>query len=115
MVSDIFNVLRPEDQPYFRETREKLFGRALEEVTANRDETVHAFRAALQPVRIVLKSQEWLGGDQPSYADYILGGSLMWPRCVSRFELLEEGDAVAVWFAALRGLYDNLGESAKRG
>lgn len=115
VVSDIFNVIRLEDQDYFRETREKMFGRKLEEVTANRDETVVVFRAALQPVRIVLKAQEWLGGDQPSYADYILGGSLMWARCVSHFELLEEADVVAEWFARLRGLYDNLGERAKRG
>jgi glutathione S-transferase len=65
-------------------------------------------------VRIVLKAQEWLGGDQPSYADYILGGSLMWARCVSRFEILEDEDVVAVWFAKLRALYDNLGEDAPR-
>jgi glutathione S-transferase len=115
VVSDIFNVIRPEDRDYFRQTRETMFGRKLEEVTANRAETVIAFRTALQPVRIVLKTQEWLGGDQPSYVDYILGGSLMWPRCVSRFELLEEQDVVAGWFARLRGLYENLGENAKRG
>ena len=115
VVSDIIDVLRPEDRDYFRETREKLFGRKLEEVTADRDQTAIAFRAALQPVRIVLKAQEWLGGDQPSYADYVLGGSLMWARCVSKFELLEEDDVVADWFERLRGLYDDLGENAQRG
>ncbi|MDR3525262.1 MAG: glutathione S-transferase family protein [Acetobacteraceae bacterium] len=114
VVSDIIKILRPEDQHYFRQSRETLFGRKLEDVTANRDETVLEFRRALQPVRIVLKAQEWLGGEQPSYADYILGGSLMWARCVSRFEILEDSDIVAVWFAKLRGLYDDMGETAPR-
>jgi glutathione S-transferase len=114
VVSDIVKIVSEEDREYFRQSREKMFGRKLEDVTADRDETVIAFRAALQPVRIVLKAQEWLGGDQPAYADYILGGSLMWARCVSRFEVLEESDSISAWFGNLRRLYDNLGESAKR-
>jgi glutathione S-transferase len=114
IVSEIPPLLAPQDRDYFRESREKLFGRKLEEVTADRDKTVIDLRKALQPVRIVLKSQEWLGGDQPSYADYVLGGSLMWARVISRFELLEEEDSVYTWFANLRGLYDALGENAVR-
>jgi len=114
VVSDIVTVLRPQDQAYFRETREKFFGRKLEEVTANRDETVHDFRRALQPVRIALKAEPWLGGEQPDYADYILAGSLMWARCVSRFEVLEETDIVAEWFARVRGLFGGMAETAPR-
>ena len=48
------------------------------------------------PVRLVPRaSKPWLGGATPSYADYILFGTLQWPRCASRFELLEEDDPVA--------------------
>jgi glutathione S-transferase len=114
VVSDIVHILRPEDQAYFRESREKLFGRTLEEVTANRDQTVIDFRKLLQPVRIVLKSQPWLGGEQPDYSDYILAGSFMWARCVSRFEFLDPEDAVSEWFARVRGLFGGLGENAVR-
>jgi len=114
VVLDIWTILRPQDQPYFRQSREKLFGRTLEEVTANRDETVHDFRKLLQPVRIVLKSQLWLGGDQPDYADYVLAGSFMWARCVSRFEFLEPEDVIYEWFARVRALFGGLGENALR-
>ena len=114
VVSDIVKILDPKDVDYFRASREKLFGKKLEEVTANRDQTVQDFRRALAPVRIVLAAQEWLGGEQPSYADYILAGSLMWARCVSRFEILEEADVVAQWFGKVRALYGGIGENAPR-
>ncbi len=114
VVSDIIKILDPKDEAYFRQTRETFFGKKLEEVTANRDQTALEFRRALAPVRTVLKAQEWLGGEQPSYADYILAGSLMWARCVSRFEILEEADVVAEWFGRVRALYGGIGENAAR-
>lgn len=114
VVSDIVPVLAERDRVHFRETREKMFGRKLEEVTANRDQTVQEFRRALQPVRIALKSEPWLGGEQPDYVDYILAGSLMWARCVSRFEILEPEDVVADWFARVRGLFGGMAENARR-
>ena len=56
---------------------------------AGRETRVADFRASLLPVRLVLGKQAWLGGEAPSYADYIVFGTLQWPRCASRFELLE--------------------------
>ncbi len=114
VVTDIFKILSPKDQPYFRETREKLWGCTLEELTADRDTTVLAFRKSLQPARMVLKSQTWLGGDQPDYADYALAGSFMWAHCVSRFAFLEPEDVLSEWFARVRDLFGGLGENAKR-
>ena len=38
LVLDIHNNLRPEDQSYFRESRENMLGRPLEEVVANRQD-----------------------------------------------------------------------------
>lgn len=113
VVSDIVNVLRPRDQTYYRTSREQRYGRKLEEVTKNRDAEVAGFRSLLEPVRVVLSKQPWLGGEQPDYADYIVAGSLMWPRCVSRFELLAADDAVSLWFAEVRALFGGLGESAR--
>jgi hypothetical protein len=49
----------------------------------------------------------------PSYGDHIVAGTLMWPRCSSRFQLLLEDDPVAVWFARMLDQYGGLGRSAK--
>lgn len=113
IVTDVHAALRPKDQAYYRTSREARFGRTLEQFTAGRSSNVAALRVLLEPVRSVLASQPWLGGDQPDYADYIVAGSLMWPFCLSVFDWLEANDPVAVWFAEVRALFGGLGDNAK--
>jgi glutathione S-transferase len=114
IVRDLVDTIDPKDRDYFRSSREARFGCALEAVQAGRDEGVGAFRESLLPVRLVLRRQEWLGGVAPSYADHIVAGTLMWPRCASRFQLLEENDPVSLWFGRVLDLYGGLGRQAKR-
>jgi glutathione S-transferase len=114
IVRDLLDVVAPRDQAYFRESREARFGMTLEQVQAGREAGVEAFRASLLPVRLVLGRQAWLGGATPSYADHIVFGSLQWPRCASRFELLEASDPVAEWRERMLDLFDGLGRKAKR-
>lgn len=113
IVRDLLDVVDPGDRDYFRASREARFGATLEEVQADREQRVEGFRALLTPLRLVLRRQPWLGGAAPSYADHILGGTLMWPRCVSRFPLLAEDDPVSEWHGRLRDLYGGLGRMAK--
>src|SRR5260370_386622 len=80
--------LKPVDGDYFRETREARFGKPLEEVVAGRDKAVEGFRRALDPMRLTLKTQAFLGGDTPNYADYIVFGPFQWARVVSPFKLV---------------------------
>ena len=112
IVRDLLDVVAPQDVEYFRNSREARFGKTLEAVQAGRETTVADLRATLLPARLVLGKQPWLGGAAPSYADYILFGSLQWPRCVSRFELLAEDDVVAVWRGRMLDLFDGLARNA---
>ena len=114
IVRDLFDVIDPKDRDYFRSSREARFGQTLENVQTGRDDRLPAFRESLLPIRLVLKRQHWLGGAAPSYADYIIAGTLMWPHCVSQFELLETGDPVAVWFDRVLDLNGGVGRAAKR-
>lgn len=114
IVRDLLEIVDPKDKAYFRSSREARFGRTLEAVQEGRETRVAAFRDSLLPVRLVLRKQEWLGGPAPSYADHIVAGTLMWPYCASRFELLDPADPVAKWFEKVRGLYGSLGAAAKR-
>ncbi len=113
IVRDILDVLDPRDTDYFRRSREERFGMSLDEVVAGRNERVDAWRSTLSPVRTVLQHQPWLGGDAPDYADYILLGTLQWPRCVSRFALLNAGDPVFNWQQRGLALFDGVGAKAK--
>jgi glutathione S-transferase len=114
IVRDLLDIIDPKDQNYFRSSREARFGKTLEAVQADRQDRVAEFRASLMPVRLVLRRQEWLGGAAPSYADHIVAGTLMWPRCASRFELLEENDPITQWHSRMLDLYGGLGRLAKR-
>ncbi len=54
---DIYNNLAQKDQNYFRESREKLLGKALEEIVINRDERLPRFQKSLNPLRRTLKNR----------------------------------------------------------
>jgi glutathione S-transferase len=112
IVRDLLDVVAPQDRTYFRDSREARFGMSLEAVQDGRDTRVTEFRASLLPVRLVLGRQAWLGGDAPSYADFIVFGTLQWPRCTSRFELLVPDDPIAAWRERMLDLFDGLARSA---
>ena len=114
IVKDLFDMIDPKDRDYFRSSREARFGDTLEAVQAGRETRLAAFRDLLLPIRLVLRRQDWLGGKMPSYADHIVGGTLMWPHCASRFALLDDNDKVAEWFGRMLDLYGGLGRSARR-
>ena len=113
IVSDLLDVVAEKDRDYFRSSRESRFGKTLEEVQAGREGRVTAFRASLTPLRVALQGRPWLGGATPSYADHIVAGTLMWPRCTSAFPVVDPEGPIAEWFGRVLDLYDGFGRSAK--
>lgn len=113
IIRDLLDVVAPQDRDYFRQSREARFGTTLEQLQAGREARLPAFQASLTPLRLTLRRQEWLGGPAPSYADFIIGGTLMWPRCTSRYELIGKDDALSAWFDRLLALFGGLGQQAK--
>jgi glutathione S-transferase len=108
IVADIPPHLKPVDAEYFRKSREARFGKPLQEVVAGRDKSVEGFRKALEPMRLTLKSQPYLGGAAPNYADYIVFGAFQWARVVSPFKLLAEDDPVHGWREKLLDAFDGM-------
>lgn len=108
IVADIVKVLHPGDAAYFRATREKRFGMALEQVQADRDRAVEGLRRELHPLRMVLRTQPFLCGPAPMQADAIAFGAFQWARCTSPFPLLTEDDPVAAWRARMLDLHGGM-------
>ncbi|TPI79875.1 glutathione S-transferase family protein [Mesorhizobium sp. B2-8-9] len=101
-----------QDEPnaaYFRENREQRYGKRLEDVVANRDAGLPAFRAALEPLRSTLAYQPFIGGEAPLFADYIVFGALQWGRIASPFRLLDDRDSIARWFERCLDLHGGIG------
>jgi len=114
VVVDILTHLIPEDQPYFRQTREERLGARLEEVAKDREARLPAFKQLLEPLRQTLAAQPYLGGETPLYADYIVFGSLMWPRCISPLRLIEPADPINAWSERLLDAFDGMARKALR-
>jgi glutathione S-transferase len=110
-VADIHDMLGETDQAYFRSSREKMLGRTLEAIRSDRDGAVSAFAAKLEPVRQTLAHQDFLGGDGPLFADYILFGALQWMRITTRAKVFAADDPVGLWFERCLDLHDGVGRS----
>ena len=108
IIADVPRNLKPEDAAYFRTSREARFGKPLEEIMAGRDKAVDGFRKSLDPLRLTLRTQPYIGGTAPNYADYIVFGAFQWARVVSPFKLLMEGDPVHAWRERLFDAFDGL-------
>jgi glutathione S-transferase len=115
IVGDLFDRVRPVDQPYFQESRGKRLGTtdfASFQAKA-REKGVVAFRAVLEPARRVLREQKFLAGEQPAYPDYALAGAFLWARIASPLSLLEDDDPVHPWRDRMLDLFDGMGRKAK--
>lgn len=103
---DIHDQLPEGDRAYFRASREERLGRRLEEIQVDRARNLESLRAALAPLRSLVRAQPFIGGDAPHYADYVVFGALQWPRMVSAFPMLAADDPVAAWFERILDLHE---------
>lgn len=113
VVADLVSNLHPMDVEYFRKSREARFGMTLEAFCADRDERLPVFRASLEPLRLTVAAQPFLGGESPGFADYIPFAALQWARCGAGRVLVEPDDPVGAWFERMLDLYDGLGATAR--
>ena len=114
ILQDVLGVLDPGDHAYFRATREKSYRKSLEEVFDRSPEAYARLARALAPIRGVLRSLPFLGGEKPGFADYIVFSAFQWARCCSTQNLLPDpSDPMVPWFDRLLDLYDGLARQAK--
>jgi glutathione S-transferase len=112
VVMDIFNHIARQDRDYFRSSREQRYGIKLENVCGNREARLTELRKLLEPMRLTLASQPYLGGEAPLYPDYIVFGTLQWARAISQTRLLEPTDPIEAWRQRLLDSFGGLGRSA---
>lgn len=113
-ILDYHDLSHAHDQPYVRESRERLFlgGRRMEDVVADRDERLPLVPPLLQPFRDLLKETPWLGGQKPNYADYRALACFLWVGSVATTPPLPADDPLKVWIDRGFDLYGGLGRHA---
>lgn len=114
-VYDIYNALAEEDQAFFRKTREKLFGMTLEQFDEKFAKTPDALVKNFAPLEMLLGKKKFLGGDEPTFADYVAFAPLQWLRTTTSNDVMPKDSKVAEWFDRLLDMYDGMGRKAKCG
>ena len=109
---DLHRAVHEKDRAYFRESREKRYGMALEQF-CDPKAGVSALRGALDPIRPVFVQHPFLGGGAAGFADYILFGPFQWARAVSPVRLLEPDDPVYAWRERMLDLHGGYARAAK--
>lgn len=108
---NLIDIVAPEDQDYFLESRLQRMDTTLEALEQQRSAVRQRVHEELQSLNAQLTRQSWFGGDRPAYADYILFGTLHWAQLASDEGLLAEQEAIRTWYALLLDMYD--GEARK--
>ena len=106
IVGDVYKVLQPEDKIYFRETREKILNKTIEEVDLESSKYIPILQKELNPFRKVIRNNNFFTGSKPMYCDYILFGFFMWARNTSPKQLLEKDDVLWHWRERMLDLFD---------
>jgi glutathione S-transferase len=104
MAADIHARLKPEDQAYFRASREERFGRSLEAAQAERPAKLPDVRRLLVPVRHALRDRPFLGGDRPMMVDAIPFGTIAWTAAIGTLDLLGDDAILGEWFDRCRSI-----------
>lgn len=112
IILDVFEKLHDKDKDYFRKSREAKLGKTLEEFAQPNLDSVLALNQALQPLRKTLKFQSYLGGDEASFADYIIFASFMWIASISSIKILDQDDLIYIWRERLLNSFDGYAYNA---
>ena len=71
-----------------------------------------AFRTSLDPLRRTVERQDFISGEAPAYADYVVFGAFQWVRAISDLEILAADDPVRSWRSRMLDLFDGLARRA---
>ncbi len=110
---DAFQAVDPADRDWWREDREKMFGR-IEDYKENQSEKLTAWRRDLDPLRMTLGDQPFLGGQAPAYVDYLVFGTFLFARYVGRENVIEADDSLQDWLGRLLDMFDGFARQAPK-
>lgn len=113
LVYDIFETIDEKDRDYFRNSREPMLGKSLEDARDNQAQSLANFQKQLWPYNTTLKTQDFFHGDSPAYVDYIMYGLFQWAKGVSSVQTLEQDTHLYNWRARMDELFDGLGQVIK--
>ena len=99
----------PQDHDYVTSSRERMFGRRIEDIVVGREDRLPMVPPNLELLRGVLRDHRWLGGESPNYADYRALSIFLFCASVADLPVLTEDDPLRDWIDRGFDLYGGLG------
>jgi glutathione S-transferase len=112
IVADVYKVLQPDDKNYFRETREKMLNKKIEDIDFESKKYIPFLQKELNPFRRIIKDNNYFTGDKPMYCDYLLFGFFMWARNTSSKQILDRDDLLWHWRDRMLNLFDGFAKKS---
>ena len=112
IVADVYKVLQPDDKNYFRETREKMLNKKIEDIDIESKKYITFLQKELNPFRRIIKDNNYFTGDKPMYCDYLLFGFFMWARNTSSKQILDRDDLLWHWRDRMLNLFDGFAKKS---
>lgn len=108
---DQMPVFTPVCRDFYRERTKRKFGKSLEELCGDPKAAVDRLDGLLQPLQDTLSDRDYLGGETPSYGDYIVFGAFQWARVASTRSLYGPDGPLGRWFARVLNAFDGFAKA----
>ena len=97
------------DHEYVTESRERMFGRKMEDIIVGREDRLPQVLPNLQILRNMLAERKWIGGDEPNYADFRLLSVFLFLAAVADTPAMTDDEPLRDWIERGFDLYGGLG------
>ena len=106
IANEIPKILDGKDLEYFVKTREEKIKGPLSKLKPLAPAATINFRKLVNPIRKIIKENNYISGKKPGLEDFIFFGNLKWVQSCNNYPLLEDDDLIKKWFSEIHKIFN---------
>ena len=106
IANEIPKILEEKDLEYFIKTREDYLKEPLSTLKPLAPAATINFQKLINPIRQILKENNFISGEIPSLEDYIFFGNIKWAQSCNNYPLLDDNDLIKKWFLKIQRFFN---------
>jgi len=106
IANEIPKILDGKDLEYFIKTREENIKAPLSKLKPLAPAAIINFRKLVNPIRKIIKENNYISGKNPGLEDFIFFGNLKWVQSCNNYPLLEDDDLIKKWFSEIHKIFN---------